>query len=213
MNKLDYLIVSGPSAVGKKTVIDCFRGLNHGLQLQTAVSHTTRDPRKGEVPGKDYKFTTAEDFSRMIHDQELVEWNKHDQGFYGVSFEALKTKPGKTMLVELEINGAEKLMEHLRKTHKSFYSIFILPPGQTTEQRIEHLRRSLICRGTETDASIAARLQIARKELDPAVWQNLYHDIVVNHHADEGDEKGMAAAMSLIEKLQHAEWLQVPTAV
>ena len=152
------VIISGPSGAGKSTVV---RRLLEAcpLPLQLSVSATTRPPRPGEIDGHDYHFLTVDEFRRRRDNGEFLEWKEvFGRGdFYGTlrSETATGLSQGKWVILEIDVQGALAVLEQ----HPEAITIF-LHPGSTAE-----LERRLRSRGTESEASIQRRFEVARHEM------------------------------------------------
>lgn len=164
------IILSGPSGVGKGTVREVLMK-DESLDLVYSISLTTRSPRNGEVDGREYFFTTVENFEKEIENDGLLEYAKFVNNYYGTPKDyVLKTlAAGKNVLLEIETNGAQQVMEKAKDINH--VSIFLLPPTfDELRYRIEH-------RCTESKEVILERLNKAEKELKLA---SLYDFCVVN---------------------------------
>lgn len=154
-------IVTGPSGVGKGTILTKFFANNKNTKY--SVSTTTRKSRAGEVDGEHYYFTDRKAFSKLIKDDELLEYAKYGENYYGTTkqfvFEQLKK--GFDVFLEIEVQGAKKIMEKFPAS----VSIFIAPPS------LEELEHRLRGRNTEDELSILNRLETARDEISEI---NLY---------------------------------------
>ncbi|MCK4760300.1 MAG: guanylate kinase [Candidatus Aminicenantes bacterium] len=147
-------IISGPSGCGKSTLVQ--RVIKKVDKLQFSVSHTTRDKRKSEKEGKDYYFVSKSEFKQMIDDDRMVEWTLFHGHYYGTSRREIEKKgAGDTLLLDIDVNGAEQIKSKLKKA----VFIFILPPS------FEELKRRLEARGPETAEYIEERLDVARKDI------------------------------------------------
>ncbi|MGL4617391.1 MAG: guanylate kinase [Mycoplasmoidaceae bacterium] len=172
-------IVSGPSGVGKKTILDKII-FKKELNLKYSVSSTTREPRVGERDGIDYFFLSNDQFEYKIKNKELIEWVE----FAGNRYGTLKSEVDKyinngiNVVLEIEVEGGQKIFEKLDR--KDFVSIFIVPPS------IEELERRLINRNTESMEKIKLRLEKTKSELDVAKF---YDYVVLNDHSDKAAEK------------------------
>lgn len=152
------IIISGPSGVGKKTIID--QVINEkNLNLSYSVSMTTRPPRETERDGIDYFFVSEEEFSKAIENNELLEWAEFANNKYGTPIKNLykMIEQNKNVILEIEVEGATKVKEILKR--EDFISIFIVPPS------IRELKRRLKKRDTETKAKIKQRIKRARHEI------------------------------------------------
>lgn len=154
--KLGRLIVLvGPSGVGKGTLIKALSDRHDDLYL--SISATTRKPRPGEVPGRDYFFLEREAFERAIERGEFLEWAEYAGNYYGTPRKNIEEQIalGQFVLLEIELVGARAI----EKSFPEACRIFILPPSR------EELERRLRDRGTESEAAIGKRLKRARAEL------------------------------------------------
>lgn len=163
------VVLAGPSAVGKSSVV---RELRTRLpELVFSVSATTRDPRPGEVDGKDYRFTSREEFQRMIDSGELLEWAEIHGGLQRSGTPAAPVEEaleaGKPVLVEVDLAGARAV----RKAMPEALLVFMAPPSWDV------LVQRLTGRGTETEDVVARRLETARVEL---AAQDEFDTVIVN---------------------------------
>jgi len=163
-----FIVVSGPSGVGKKTVIQELLTLTDKVLL--SVSATTRSPRKGEKNGIDYWFVSNDEFQKKIQDNLLIEWAKVGEYYYGTPSSNVEQakKQGKWLLLEIDVQGGINIM---KQYPQNVVSIFIIPPT------FEDLYTRLKNRGTETEEEIQKRLQIAKVEL---LYKNQYDFTVKN---------------------------------
>ena len=155
MNKQGILIVvSGFSGAGKGTIMKAL--LNKYDNYALSISATTRDPREGEVDGREYFFKTREEFEKMIAKDELIEYAKYVNNYYGTpkAYVEEQLANGKDVILEIEIQGALKVKEKYPDT----LLMFITPPT------VEELKKRLIGRGTETMDVIESRLKTAVNE-------------------------------------------------
>jgi len=147
------LIITGPSGVGKNTIIDA---LSKKLDFNFSVSHTTRPKRVSEVSGKDYYFITDEEFQSMINNNELVEFEEYGGFIYGTSRKELDQDG--LVILDLEVNGATKLLNN----NPDFVGLFI---DINDEELINRLKN----RGHNTD--------FINRRMDLAIKQRKYKDI------------------------------------
>ncbi|RBQ79086.1 hypothetical protein FVER53590_03693 [Fusarium verticillioides] len=169
------IIISGPSGVGKGTLIQRLKG-NHPTIFSSAVSHTTRQPRPGEVEGVAYFFCSAPEFHSMKMRKEFVEHTYFSGNFYDTSRKAMAEvmKEGLAPILDIEMEGVKKI----QSSDLVARYIFLKPPS------LETLEARLRSRGTENEASISQRLEQAKLELEFA--ETGVHDmIIVNDDLDE----------------------------
>ena len=148
------IVLSGPSGVGKSTVIAELLGVRKDIYF--SVSFTTRQPRVGEENGVNYNFVTREEFERMIRDNELLEYAEYVDNYYGTSLKAIQERldAGIDVLLDIEVQGAAKVRQRCPEA----LFIFIIPPS------FEELSRRLHRRNTDSEEVIAGRLEKARVE-------------------------------------------------
>ena len=175
VNKKGRLVVlAGPSAVCKSTVVQRLQEAVEDLYF--SVSMTTRDPRPGEVDGKDYFFVTPEEFQDKIDAGEMLEWADIHSGLQrsgtpsGPVREAMEA--GRPVLVEVDLAGARNIKMMMPEAT----TIFLAPPSW------EVLVERLTGRATETQEVIDRRLETAREEL---AAQDEFDTIIVNNDLDE----------------------------
>ena len=175
------LVVSGPSGVGKATLIK--DALQHIPWLTLSISATTRKPRPGEVNGVHYHFLTKEQFLKLVESDGLLEYAEYAGNYYGTLKTAVQQEllHGKSVLLEIEVQGAEQIILN----EKGVESIFILPPGPTMDAQLEVLRLRLHERGTENEERIRERLAISRRELGLV---GSFDHTIVNDDLEEAQE-------------------------
>jgi guanylate kinase len=163
------VVLSGPSAVGKSTVVRCLR--DRLPDLYFSVSVTTRAPRPGEVDGLDYTFVTAERFQQLIDDGALLEWADIHGGLHrsGTPAQPIRdaTRAGHPVLIEVDLAGARAV----KKAMPEAVTVFLAPPSWRA------LESRLSSRGTESPEVMARRLQTARDEM---AAQGDFDRVVVN---------------------------------
>ena len=173
------LVITGPSGVGKGTLIRSL--LERMPELQLSVSATTRAPRAGETPGVDYHFLSPEQFEQHIAAGEFLEHAAYSGNRYGTvrSEVERRLEAGRSVVLEIEVQGARQV----RETMPEAVQVFIAPPS------VEALRARLIGRGTDDPAQIEARLRTAERELEA---QGEFDHIVVNDRLEDAVEELVA---------------------
>lgn len=174
-NKGVLVLFSGPSGVGKDTVLEIV--LAKDTSLQKSVSCTTRGIRENEIDGKDYYFITVPEFEEMIENHEVLEFTRYGQNFYGTPKAPIDKwlSEGKTVILKIEVEGAS----NIKKLYPDSVGIFIMPPS------MEVLEQRLRSRGTEGEADIKKRLEIAHSEIGHS---KVYDYLVVNDDLEKTSE-------------------------
>ncbi|KAJ3071549.1 GTPase required for pre-60S ribosomal subunit nuclear export and maturation [Podochytrium sp. JEL0797] len=183
MAALAPLVISGPSGVGKSTLLKRLFD-KYPNSFGFSVSHTTRGPRPGEEDGKAYYFVTREKFDGLLAENAFIEHTEFSGNCYGTSFQTVKTTQdaGKICVLDVEMKGVQAI----KKTSLNAKFIFIRPPT------IGDLEKRLRGRGTETEESLAKRLGAAQGEIDYA--ETGAHDkVVVNGESEEDAFKELDA--------------------
>lgn len=173
-------IISAPSGSGKSTLVTQLRTLVEGLDF--SISYTTRAPRGSEENGREYYFTTRDEFERMVQADDFLEWAEVFGNYYGTAASALRHAKdlGKDLLLDIDVQGALQVMDKMPQA----VSIFILPPSpQILEQRLKN--RSAAEKMTD-ETVIQKRLAGAKNELK-RVWEYKYalvNDVLENAVAE-----------------------------
>jgi guanylate kinase len=159
-------VITGPSGVGKGTLISKLLGRVPGLEL--SISATTREPREGEVDGRDYHFLSPEEFDDRIEEGDFLEFATYSGNRYGTlrSEVSARLAEGHSVVLEIEVQGARQVRAAMRES----VQVFIAPPDPAS------LRRRLESRGTDSSEAIDARLEVAEQEL--AAQDEFAHRVV-----------------------------------
>jgi guanylate kinase len=167
------IVIVAPSGSGKTTIARCL--LSDFSKIRFSISATTREPRKGEKPGRDYFFLSKEEFNRRISENGFLEW---EEFYNGTRYGTLRSEVDKLMesgyfpLLDIEVKGAL----NVKKLYGAdCVSIFIQPPS------LKELKNRLLNRGTETEESLALRLERAREEI---TYADKFDYVVVNDDLD-----------------------------
>jgi guanylate kinase len=152
------IVVSGPSGAGKSTLIKA--SLQAVPELAYSVSATTRDPRPGEVEGRDYIFISREEFERWIAEGRFLEWAEYSGNLYGTPEQKVEEflGEGKSVILELELQGARQV----QVKRPDAVMVFVRAPS------LEETRRRLTGRATETEEALESRLATAVGEVAAA---------------------------------------------
>ncbi len=196
------LVVSGPSGVGKGTVI---RGLmERHPELKLSVSCTTRPPRPGEVDGSDYHFVSVQEFERMREAGELLEWAVvHQDIFYGTPRKPVEEAlaRGEDIVLEIDYQGARSVRSLMPQQAAL---VFIAPPSWSA--LLERLEK----RHTERPEEVAKRLASARREI---AHMNMFQYIIVNDVLDEAVDALEAVLLAERCRLGRVNWQELADAI
>ncbi len=192
-------VVSGPSGVGKDTVLHCL--LQKRSDCVLSVSATTRTPRSGEQDGVDYHFLSHEQFQSHINHGEMLEWAEYAGNFYGTPSHWVETHraAGKHVILEIEVQGALQIKQ---KCPDGVF-VFIMPPSMDT------LRQRLLDRNTESLEVVEKRLHTAETEMQLA---QQYDYILVNHTVDQCCEQLSAVVSAASGNSQQSHAAQLAAA-
>lgn len=175
-------ILSGPSGVGKGTVRQ--KLFEQASDLKYSISMTTRKMRPGEEEGVDYFYKSQEEFEQLIQQDELLEYAKYVDNYYGTPRQYVEDmlQEGFNVFLEIEVKGALQVKESFPEG----IFIFLIPPS------LEELKDRIVSRGTESEELVMNRLQEARKEI---TMMKEYDYIVVNDDVDHAVNK----VLSIVE--------------
>lgn len=198
-NKGILTVVSGFSGAGKGTIMK--RLMEKYDNYALSVSATTRAPRPGEAEGREYFFRTVEEFEKMIAKEQLIEYAKYVDNYYGTprAYVEEELEAGKDVILEIEIQGALKVKEKFPET----LLLFVTPPSA------RELKDRLVKRGTESMEVILSRMERAREE---AKGMDRYDYLVINdvledcvdevHKIIQGEHRKSFRNMDFIEKMR-----------
>ena len=149
------IVVTGPSGAGKDTLIRA--ALEAIPELALIASATTREPREGEVDGRDHVFLSREEFERWIEEDRLLEWAQYSGNLYGTPKHSVEEllESGRSVILRIELQGARQIKEH----RPDAVMVFVRAPS------LEETRRRLKSRATETSDSLESRMATALKEI------------------------------------------------
>ena len=175
-NQKKLIILTGPSGVGKGTVVKEILGKDKKIWL--SVSATTRQPREGEKEGENYYFLNENKFKKMIEQNLFLEWARYAGNYYGSLLSSVdeNIKKGFSVLLEIEVEGAKQI----KNKFPNSLSIFLLPPDK------KELERRIRNRGTEKEEAIKKRLSRANYEISVS---NEFDFALTNHNVDETAKK------------------------
>jgi guanylate kinase len=179
------LVVTGPSGVGKGTLIRTLRERCPGLEL--SVSATTRAPRPGEESGVDYHFLDGPRFDERLESGQFLEHAEYAGNRYGTlrsEIERARQSGAKALVLEIEVQGARQVREALPEATQ----VFIAPPSE------EALRTRLVGRGSDSPEQIERRLEVAREELEA---REEFDNVIVNDRLDEAVQELVALVATM----------------
>ncbi len=182
------IVISGPSGVGKDTLIR--RLLELDKNLRYSVSCTTRPPRPGEVDGVNYTFVTHERFQQLIHQGAFLEYATYDGNLYGTVIERVERARGNgyDIVLKIEVQGAEQV----RANVPDALFIFVVPPSTRELERRQEMRNS------ESAQDMASRRKIAEREM---TYISRYDHVVVNDEL----ERAVAEVLAIIREARESQ--------
>ena len=168
----NLFIVSAPSGAGKSSLISALLK-DKPADMQVSVSHTTRQPRPGEINGQHYHFVTVDEFKQLIEQGAFLEWAEVFGNYYGTSQVVIKQtqEQGIDVFLDIDWQGAQQVKQLMPEA----IGIFILPPSKS------ELERRLTGRGQDSDEVIAGRMAQAVSEMS---HYNEYEFVIVNDDFD-----------------------------
>ncbi len=189
-------VVSGPSGAGKDTLVETLR--TRAPRLRYSISATTRAPRASEREGEHYFFLSREEFERRCGGGGLLEWREYNGNLYGTPRDYVERtlETGDDLIVKPEVNGALAI----KAAYPGAVLIFLVPDS------FSNLRERLLARKTETEAEIAGRLDIARRELD---FVRNFDYVVVNRQGALEEAVRDLEAIVRAERLRTRNNLQI----
>ena len=169
-------VVSGFSGAGKGSIMKELLSRHKSYAL--SISATTRKPRQGEVDGREYFFKTVDQFEKMIANQELIEYAKYVDNYYGTPKRYVEEQllAGKDIILEIEMQGALQIKERFPDA----LLLFVAPPSAG------ELKKRLTGRGTETLEVIESRM---RRALEEAEYMEQYDYLIINDKLEESAEE------------------------
>ena len=166
------IVISGPSGVGKGSILKKVVGRRNNLKL--SVSYTTREPREGEIEGQHYHFLSESEFLNIVDKGEMFEHAKYCGNYYGTPLKALNQEldKGNNVILEIEVQGGEQVINKF----PDVISIFVLPPS------LKELSERLSGRASDSKEVISQRIEKSKQEM---TLSKRYKYVVINEYIDE----------------------------
>ena len=183
MNKGKLFVLSAPSGTGKTTILKTL--LKNNPKWKFSVSATNRDPREGEIDGKDYIYMSNEKFDHAVKFGDFLEWEWVHGNKYGTPVGPLEDAldEGKIMLLDIDVKGGLTVMEEFPD---ETVGIFIEPPGDEIPEKLEILEERLKARGNEPPQLIVKRLKRFALEME---YKDKFHHHFINDKLNKTIEK------------------------
>lgn len=158
MNKGTLYIISAPSGAGKSTLLNAYLAQNNEIDSFFSISHTTRNPREGEMDAVHYHFVTTDIFKEMIEQEDFIEYAQVFDNYYGTSKRIIENhlNQGHNVFLDIDWQGARQVRQ---KWTEELVSIYILPPS------VAILEERLKKRGLDDEATITKRMARAVNEM------------------------------------------------
>jgi len=187
------LVISGPSGAGKSSIIERAKGRIGDFYF--SVSTTTREPRAGEVNGREYFFVSKEEFKKGIEMGEFLEYAEVHGNYYGTSIKPVEKalKEGKLVIFDIDVQGFRLIRDRLSDI---LVSLFITPPT------LKELESRLLSRNSDSKEVISKRLENAKREIQAI---NEYDFVVVNDNLDRAVEAFVSIANASRYKMSNQE--------
>lgn len=178
MAKGSVIIVSGPSGVGKGTIVKTVVEKRSDMFL--SVSCTTRAPREGEIPGKSYHYISEEEFKKKIEENYFLEWECYVGNYYGTPLSPVLSamEEGKSTILEIEVGGAFQA----KRRYPDAVLVFVVPPS------FRELKQRLETRDAGNEVALAAIEKRMARALEEYEKIKDYDYIIVNDNLEEAIE-------------------------
>ena len=190
------IVVAGPSGSGKSTLLKRLMAEFSGC-FAFSVSHTTRQPRSGEVDGREYHFVSRENMLAAIERGEFIESAEFSGNLYGTSIRAVQdaVATGRICILEIDMQGVKQV----KQTTLNPLYVFVKPPSfQILEERLRH-------RGSEDEESIQRRLGFAKEELAYASMDGVFDRVVVNDDLENAYGTYRNIFLPFVQQLQQGK--------
>ncbi len=192
MPKGSVIIVSGPSGVGKGTIVKKVVEKRNDMFL--SVSCTTRAPREGEIPGESYHYISVEEFKKRIDENYFLEWERYVENYYGTPMKPMldAMEEGKSTILEIEVGGAFQA----KKRYPDAKLVFVLPPS------FKELKNRLETRDAGNEVALAAIEKRMNRALEEYEMIKDYDYIIVNDDLEKaiGDLETIIDSCMLLVK-------------